>query len=230
MDGAWSLHLYRWRGVLSFSGRDYPFEPGSLSLAPPLRRLTWRFPPKPCVHLYMHFRVSSSRSPGHKMPVVMKAGAAFESLWEAGLMIVELWKNHALRAEIRLWDMLLHMTTLQAPRRERLPDHPPALKTALVIIDQEIRDTLRVGEIAGRVGVSRNHLIHLFHRHLGCTPHAYIRQKRFAIASKLLAREDIPMLSIAEECGMPSLQHFNKFIRAMSGYSPRAFRLQIARE
>ncbi|MDX2226647.1 MAG: AraC family transcriptional regulator [Verrucomicrobiae bacterium] len=225
MDGTWSLHLYRWRGSVTFSGREYAISPGTVSLTPPYRRLRWKFPPKPCVHYYAHFRVPTvSGQAKSGIPIVQKPGSKFEALWREMEWITGRHGSHPLRAEVRLWDVLLGLA--DAGEARSAPDRrlPPVLNTAVIIIDNEIRETLRVGVLARRVGISRNQLIHLFNRHLNIHPQAYIHARRLSRATELLRSESIPIQAVAEECGMQSLQQFNKFIRHKTGLPPRAYR------
>jgi len=226
MDGTWSLHLYRWTGSLSFSGSDYPITPGTISLAPPFRRLKWHFPLKPCVHFFVHFRTGTS--PGKMtqvFPVVQNAGIRFEELWNEMEKICSLHKTHPLRADIRFWDLLLDLADRgKQNQKSKTINLPSALETAVIIIQNEIREPLRIGKLATRVGVSRNHLIALFQKYFKMSPITYLHTRRLEKATRLLKVHTIPVQTVAEEIGIPSLQQFNKFLRAKTGMSPRAFR------
>src|SRR5205085_2199281 len=79
MDGAWSLHIYRWTGALSFGGRTFPVRPGFASIEPPDTELLWRYDDPECAHGYAHFTLPRSRSGSElvSVPVAQDLGAAF---------------------------------------------------------------------------------------------------------------------------------------------------------
>jgi len=223
MNDLWSLHVYRWEGTLTIGGRRYPIRPGSLSVEPPNRPLIWRYDNAVCPHYYAHFALTPAAR-RFRMPVVQDLAGSFDEVSEEMERIIALFSKHALRAEVRLWDLLLRLAG--EPQRDAalVTGLPFAVQTAVSIIDNELRSGITVAELARRIGISHNQLTRLFKRSLGTGVAAHIRTRRLERARHLLERSSLPVNAIAVEVGMPDLQQFNKFIRRGTGKAPSALR------
>ena len=120
-------------------------------------------------------------------------------------------------------------TTGVAQRAAGVPGLPPgavhaALQTSLAIIDLELDRPITLAGLAQRVGISANHLLRLFHQHLGTTVMGQVRKRRAERARQLLEHSSLPMIDIATAVGAGSLQRLNKLVRHAHGRSPRSFR------
>lgn len=223
MDRTWSLHLYRWAGALQIGGKSFAISPGCVSVEPPNTPLVWRYDTEQCVHYYAHF---SLRNVGTTMPlpIMQQAGTAFAPLCDEMESIIKLFTSYPLRAEVRLWDLLLGLAAGQ--KRDKPSDTalPFAVQTAVAIIENELRASPRVAEIAKRVGISANHLTRLFDQTFGHGVAAHIAKRRLEKAQHLLRKSKLPIKAIATEVGLPDLQQFNKFVRKGTQLSPRQIR------
>jgi AraC-like DNA-binding protein len=83
--------------------------------------------------------------------------------------------------------------------------------------DVELADLARVADL------SRSHLIRAFRREVGLTPHAYLIDRRFRAASRLLERGGAPG-DVAIQCGFFDQSHLNRVFKARMGVTPGAFR------
>lgn len=228
MDNLWSLHLYRWSGALEIGGRSFEINPGSVSVEPPNTPLTWRYDNQSCPHHYAHFALAEG-GVRTRVPIMQQTGPAFTELWEEMEGLIGLFGSHPLRAEVRLWDLLLRLSVQQNTKKPAVTGLPFAVQTAVAIIENEMARAPRVAELARRVGLSHNQLTRLFNETFGQGVAAYIRKRRLEKAQHLLSRSNLPIKAVAAEVGLPDLQQFNKFMRKETGAPPRRLRSEQER-
>ena len=223
--GIWSLHLYLYRADLRIGDEHHEIQPGCLALAPPETVLEYRLHGR-SEHFYALFNtgpVGELRS----VPAIQALGeyrASFEAEFQE---LIALCATHPLRAEIRLWDMLLRAAELGGG--EPRPRLPAPVERAMRLVEQRLASPLPIDELAGAAVVSHSHLIKLFRTHLGAPPVRYIGARRLEIAANLLRHTSIPVKSIAEQVGIPDLHLFNKMVRKAFGASPRSLRQGAAK-
>jgi len=224
MDRSWSLHAYRWQGSLKLRGTVFPVRPGHVSVEPPDTPLVWRYDQETCPHYYVHFALPQGRA-RTAMPVMQDLGESFEDVCDELELLIGLYSSHRARAEVRLWDLLLRLSSPQnGSVATSLSGLPYAVQTAVAIIENEIGTNIRAAALSRRVAVSHNHLIRMFQRAFGCGIAEYVRRRRAAKALPLLERSNLPIKSIATEVGLSDLQQFNKFARRMWGAAPSEVR------
>jgi AraC-like DNA-binding protein len=81
--------------------------------------------------------------------------------------------------------------------------------------------TDRIERICRAVSISRKHLNHLFHLHVGLTPKVYGRMFRFRSVVDLVQRgRRLDWASVAADCGYYDQSHFNREFREFAGMSP----------
>lgn len=71
-------------------------------------------------------------------------------------------------------------------------------------------------------GVSVFHLIRLFQKHLGLTPHAYLTQVRIQKSRQLL-RHGEPVAQVALDVGFADQAHFTKRFKQLTGTTPALY-------
>jgi AraC-like DNA-binding protein len=84
------------------------------------------------------------------------------------------------------------------------------------------RPDLSVHVIAGRYGVSARYVQRLFEEG-GCTFTQYITEQRLLAAYKALRQDtfcDVPISTIAYDCGFSDISHFNRLFRRQFGCTP----------
>lgn len=85
--------------------------------------------------------------------------------------------------------------------------------------DQEVELTA----LAKLAGLSRSHFIRAFTKETGLTPHAYLMDRRFRAASRLLAKGEPPG-DVAAACGFFDQSHLNRVFKARMGVTPGSYR------
>lgn len=115
-----------------------------------------------------------------------------------------------------------------AERYAGKPGYPLLVEAAIGIIQEEFAQIDGVFEIAERLGVSENHLIRLFSRHVGISPGRFLRKRRIAYAKELLLQPDLPVSLVAELTGFEDANYFAKVFRKEAGMSPREYAKQYA--
>ncbi len=88
---------------------------------------------------------------------------------------------------------------------------------------------LSLDGLSHAAGVSRAHLARLFREHLGATPVEAMRIMRLDRAASMLARTNLAVQDIADQCGFPNAFHFSRVFREHYACSPREFRRKLAR-
>lgn len=92
--------------------------------------------------------------------------------------------------------------------RNRIDDDPAA---ALTLLD-----------LAGEAGLSRFQLIRAFARELGLTPHAYILQRRLALARQLILKGN-SLAEVAAAAGFYDQSHLTRCFSRQFGVTPRGY-------
>ncbi len=100
----------------------------------------------------------------------------------------------------------------------------PAVDQAIDAILANPTHPWSLKEVAGRHGISREHLARAFHRRVGEAPWAWITARRLERAQRLLTGTTLPMAEVARQCGYASPQVFARNLVAATGRGPRDWR------
>lgn len=104
----------------------------------------------------------------------------------------------------------------------------PQLANRIDLVVEYINDNLTADlsliELARLAELSTHHLLRVFKRHTGLTPHRYVVQRRLEWAQFLLSDPRRNISDIAVQTGFSDQSHFSRAFRYFTGVSPRAFR------
>lgn len=100
----------------------------------------------------------------------------------------------------------------------------PRLTAAIRLMEGSIEEPLKVGRIAGEIGLSARSMQTLFVTHLGAPPHAYYLGLRLDAARRLLQQTRRSLVEIGVACGFASASAFSRAFRRRYGRSPRELR------
>lgn len=104
-----------------------------------------------------------------------------------------------------------------APRAARIPD---GIQRARARIDDDPAAPISLQELAREAGLSRFQVLRGFAKATGLTPHAYLMQRRIAMARRLIAR-GLPLAETAAACGFADQSHMTRLFVREYGVSPR---------
>ena len=98
----------------------------------------------------------------------------------------------------------------------------PAIARARARIDADPTATLTLAELARECGLSRFQLVRGFAHHTGLTPHAYILQRRMALARQLILRR-ADLAEVALVTGFYDQSHLTRYFVRQFGVTPHRY-------
>jgi len=90
-------------------------------------------------------------------------------------------------------------------------------------LDAHLGQETDLADLARLAGLSRSHFIRAFARETGFTPHAYLMDRRFRAATRLLSQGTAPG-DVAAACGFCDQSHLNRVFKARMGVTPGVYR------
>ncbi|MBQ0820211.1 AraC family transcriptional regulator [Microvirga sp. HBU67558] len=90
-------------------------------------------------------------------------------------------------------------------------------------LDAHMSEEADLADLARLAGLSRSHFIRAFAKETGLTPHAYLLDRRFRAATRLLSQGAMPG-DVAAACGFFDQSHLNRVFKARMGVTPGAYR------
>ncbi|MEO5324422.1 AraC family transcriptional regulator [Mesorhizobium sp. CC13] len=117
---------------------------------------------------------------------------------------------------------LAYFHEAQMSEQERLT--PRSVLRARFYMDENYEKEITVDRLAALVGVTPQHLVSSFRKHVGVTPVRYLWQVRAARGHFLLLQTGLPISDIAYQCGYKNPFHFSRQISEQFGMSPRQVR------
>lgn len=97
-------------------------------------------------------------------------------------------------------------------------------RKAAYLIETHFPGELKIGELAGRLGIHRSYLFDCFKRVYGMSPRAYADRLRVRRAKFLLKDTPYTIDEISERLHFSSGAHFCRFFRKMTGTTPGRYR------
>jgi transcriptional regulator GlxA family with amidase domain len=114
------------------------------------------------------------------------------------------------------------------PLRQRLGTAQPRLAEAIVIMEANLEEPLRLGEIAHHMALSPRQIERLFRNKLACTPGQYYMELRLNRARQRLLHTDESVTAVAQSLGFRSVSHFSRRYSAFFGVTPSDERRRAA--
>lgn len=117
---------------------------------------------------------------------------------------------------------MLELLTLPSPRR-----HPfSRARRAL----EDLSSSIQVRELAVTYNMSTAHFIRSFKETYGATPASYRILCQITQAKNLLSDTELPIGSIADQCGFSDAFYFSRLFKRHTGISPSLYRKQTRME
>lgn len=128
--------------------------------------------------------------------------------------------------ETRLLWMLANWINRHADERGNWPvdgNEHRAVRRAREIIQDRFSEDISLSELARESGLSPFHLVRVFEKHLGVTPHGYMTQTRVERARQRLGSAE-RIADIAMDCGFSDQAHLTRLFKRQTGYTPGKYR------
>lgn len=80
--------------------------------------------------------------------------------------------------------------------------------------------------LSQELGLTKFHVIRVFKKNYGLTPHQFLLNLRLGFAQNFLLNSDKTILDISMDCGFSDLRNFNKLFAKRTGQPPSSYRLK----
>lgn len=125
---------------------------------------------------------------------------------------------------VQLINLAIQEFLLQATAETQQETIPPTVSRAVEYIEAHFGQPLRASQIAGKVGVSPQHLNKLFKQFLNTTTMDYVWNLRTEQGMRFLTQTGLSVSEIAFRCGFQNAFHFSRLMKNRYGASPRKLR------
>ncbi|WP_342564852.1 AraC family transcriptional regulator [Paenibacillus sp. FSL R7-0345] len=98
------------------------------------------------------------------------------------------------------------------------------LEQAIQYMNQHMEESIRLTELARHVGLSQQHLIHLFNLETGVPPIEYFLRLKIQRAGQLLDLTELSIKEVSSAVGISDPYYFSRLFKKMSGFSPSRYR------
>ena len=105
-----------------------------------------------------------------------------------------------------------------------MPTLDHRLRSAIMLMRENVAEKITVEEIAAKVGLSRAHFFTLFREQLHTTPQVFWSAVRVEEAMRRLITESAPLTWVAMDLGFSAPGNFSRFFKEHTGVSPSTFR------
>jgi transcriptional regulator GlxA family with amidase domain len=123
-----------------------------------------------------------------------------------------------------LMTAVLELAAHEAPRP---PILTPAVARTQQALHERFAEEVPLEELAELAGMSKCHLVHLFHKEVGLPPHAYQIQLRVARARVLVAA-GVPLAEVATMTGFADQSHLTRLFKRVVGMPPGQYAALLA--
>jgi AraC-like DNA-binding protein len=167
--------------------------------------------------------MSEGRTKAFEFAHPVMSGGSLASRFAA--LFASMTRSGAAAASILREEMLFIL--LAALRPKESATVPDAIRAARHLIDDDPIRPLTLVELAEEAGLSRFQLIRAFCKATGLTPHAYLMQRRIALARRLIAGR-MPLAEAALAAGFADQSHMTRIFVRKYGVSPRSYAEAVA--
>ncbi len=109
-------------------------------------------------------------------------------------------------------------------RQEHSPKYSPLVQQMADLIEARFCDNLTLVELSEIMGHNANYMSVKFRQETGTTFSEYLNDIRISHAKKMLEETNLPVSTIAEECGIPDNNYFARIFKQHVGMTPTKFR------
>lgn len=106
-----------------------------------------------------------------------------------------------------------------APPIKNFDGEPKAVSRAKTYLEENYMENVSLAELSAFSYLSQFHLIRVFKKHTGFSPHAYLEQIRINHAKELI-KSGLNLIDTAYELGFVDQSHLNKTFKKYAGMTP----------
>lgn len=98
------------------------------------------------------------------------------------------------------------------------------IQRVIIYIKNDLGTDLSLKALAGWLNVNASYLSAKFKAEMGITLTEYVNRCRIEQAQKLLLSTELPVKSIAGQCGIPDIRYFNRIFKHFTSTTPKEYR------
>ena len=102
--------------------------------------------------------------------------------------------------------------------------YSPLTQKVLTCISTELTADLSLKSLSELLSVNASYLSSLFKKEVGVSLTEYVNNSRIHYAQQLLIETELPIKTIAQQCGIPDIYYFGRLFKRITGTTPKAFR------
>lgn len=137
---------------------------------------------------------------------------------------VQLIEQLTSREDCRIFQRRMIQEYCQLIRKNNLKDHTPFVRKIITSVDNDLQADLSLNAFAKQLSVNASYLSSLFKKEMGIPLSGYVNGRRMEHARRLLLCTDLPIKSVAQQCGIPDIYYFNHLFKRITGMTPKAYR------
>ncbi|WP_028611722.1 AraC family transcriptional regulator [Paenibacillus harenae] len=219
-------------GWIRIGGDDYYPQPGQLFLTPSHAKVSFSaLNNRPYLKYWCHFTITAGPFDLFRwigVPLCIEAAdktrmlSMFQELieWHRQSSIVA-----RLREKSLLLEIVCHFLS-SVPIRvlQHRTEEMNRLNVIQQYIDSRLHTSISIDQMADAVHLHPNYFIAYFKKHFGMPPLKYVNRKRADRARQLLTTTGLSIKEIADRTGFKDTNHFTKFFRKETNFSPTEYR------
>lgn len=126
--------------------------------------------------------------------------------------------------------LVLEMLASVARGRKPVEKRPPRWMGEVVdLLHGEFQESVRVGEVASRIGIHPVHLSRVFRQLQGQSIADYVRQLRVRFACQQITSSKLELAEVAFDAGFADQSQFSRAFKQLTGVTPGSFRKTMNR-
>lgn len=114
---------------------------------------------------------------------------------------------------------LITAESQDVPQLKQVGNEPKAVSRAKTYLEENYMENVSLAELSGFSFLSQYHLIRVFKKHTGFSPHAYLEQIRINHAKEFI-KSGMSLIETAYELGFVDQSHLNKTFKRYAGLTP----------
>ena len=145
-----------------------------------------------------------------------------------GLLLLGPLPQHLIKNPFRLGAQytLLQSFACLMEKRGLLPRRNDAFAVISRYVSGHLTDDLSMETLQANLYLSASTISRVVKQESGMPPRLYIQSRRLEAARRLLLTTSLPIIQIAEQCGINDFNYFSRIFKKQYGMSPTAMRCQ----